>query len=962
MVDGNNIHDNTYHGLEIPNYVGTELVTGVNITNNTFTNNGYTGVKVGGGTEGSGILVNYNNIYGNGYFGVESSTTISNVDATYNDWGVAGCPAIENEIGGSVDYLPYIYEGITYSSCAPVNGTLSLTPDISNTASDPALRPEIHATGVVNNLYPGAVLKRAIWNTDSNEWVRNWEAVVVNGDGSFDQILPISSCQRNDDSICPTDGYGRPFPAGNYKTIFQAYDTSVVVGAAGTEYFTIDNTLPVTTEPLDSPEDGSFWNSPIQIQGVSTDNFLTNLLNLFYKPADTPNPWMSITSLSNPEGDAVFDWFHLWTPAEGAYDIKASAVDAAGNEEVSAYVYNVTFDDTQPTITNVSADKDYVKAGDELTITADVTDASGINAVSADFSYNVGYTDRPQPTSVAMQNVGGSTYKTIYTVPSSWNEGVMYIRVAARDGTGGNWVRSNDYDTVIVDNTAPQIKFEIPENGSTHAGIISLKATCDEECNYINFWWRAEGEAYDSSSKRYHYIYDNGTVFEWDLDSLNAEKWDGDTYVMEDGAYYLYAAGKDLAGNWARTLDVQIIVDNTSPRSFFISPSDGGIFGGPEEEPVHIKGYSTDESANTVASTSLFYRISGETSGEWQLLKTFENTASDEPFNWEVAWIPKEDGTYDFKAVATDKAGNIEETAYAYGVIYDTTNPTLEWTSPAKGTIISGTTIILSVATDNLSGVDSVTYLYQRGGEIGWHEIITLSNSPYEYIWDTTGLELGTYNLKAVAIDNAANLVEITRQIEVAAVISGETWNRPEFGKITVNWTTDRLTSGEVVYDTTSHSIDLNHPNYGYANTSGVVDNSPKTTSHTVTLSELLNGITYYWRTVSTGSPIVISKEHRGDTFSIPGPPSDGGGAVAGLTTDTTTTPFVTGEIEGVSISEEEEEVLGEEAVIASPEDLEGFEESVLGKSKIIRVILWGGATLGGLILIYFFFRRRKER
>ncbi len=55
-----------------------------------------------------------------------------------------------------------------------------------------------------------------------------------------------------------------------------------------------------------------------------------------------------------------------------------------------------------------------------------------------------------------------------------------------------------------------------------------------------------------------------------------------------------------------------------------------------------------------------------------------------------------------------------------------------------------------------------------------------------------------------------------------------------------------------------------------------------------------------------------------------------------------------------------EEEVLGEETTtVTQPEE---FEESVLGKSKIIRVMLWGGAVLGGLILIYFFFRRRKER
>ena len=47
------------------------------------------------------------------------------------------------------------------------------------------------------------------------------------------------------------------------------------------------------------------------------------------------------------------------------------------------------------------------------------------------------------------------------------------------------------------------------------------------------------------------------------MDTLSAEKADGSTYLMEDGIYYLYAAGKDLAGNWARTPEIMITIDNS---------------------------------------------------------------------------------------------------------------------------------------------------------------------------------------------------------------------------------------------------------------------------------------------------------------------------------------------------------------------------------------------------------------
>jgi len=123
-------------------------------------------------------------------------------------------------------------------------------------------------------------------------------------------------------------------------------------------------------------------------------------------------------------------------------------------------------DKTVPTIFYVNVDKTFVKAGDIITITADVTDSNGVLAVSADFSYNENYNSRPNPTSVTMTKTLGNTYQVQYTVPSDWKDGTMYIKVAARDLTGGNWVRSTEYKTVIVDNTPPEVLFanqEVPE-------------------------------------------------------------------------------------------------------------------------------------------------------------------------------------------------------------------------------------------------------------------------------------------------------------------------------------------------------------------------------------------------------------------------------------------------------------------------------------------------------------------
>lgn len=271
----------------------------------------------------------------------------------------------------------------------------------------------------------------------------------------------------------------------------------------------------------------------------------------------------------------------------------------------------------------------------------------------------------------------GFNNRNLYTwVTTDWPDGEYLLRLAARDAAGNRDLSGDPYlggddsqhvVSFIVDNTAPQITFEEPGDGSTHLGTIHLKATCNEECDYINFWWRAEGEPYSSSSKRYHYIFDNGTVFEWNLDSLNAEKWGGTTYTLEDGVYYLYAAGKDLAGNWARTPDVRIIVDNTPPESEFTSLGGSLI-------PTSIEGASTDIPNLTVQTVYLYYRETG--SSDWILYGERENTSGDDPFFWSFEW--NMEGTFDFKVVAVDKAGNFEEVTegvespnYVEGVSYE---------------------------------------------------------------------------------------------------------------------------------------------------------------------------------------------------------------------------------------------------------------------------------------------------
>jgi parallel beta-helix repeat protein len=256
---------------------------------------------------------------------------------------------------------------------------------------------------------------------------------------------------------------------------------------------------------------------------------------------------------------------------EGRYVVVNKVYDAVGKFSES---YDLTFvvDKTTPIITDLTVDKNYVKAGDTLTITAKVTDSSGIEAVSADFSYNPEYTSTPTPAWVGMTETEEGTYSVSYPIPSSWNDGIMYIKVAARDNTGGNWVRTPSTAQVIVDNIAPVSDLNI---------IGNLAET--ENYNHNNGWhgggWYHDfeevklsitsGSGLDENEKIQYKILSGDLTC---TDLVNPIEIDSNTNIaptvnsLSDGVYTLCYQAKDSAGNLEPLNKVVLKLDRTQPE------------------------------------------------------------------------------------------------------------------------------------------------------------------------------------------------------------------------------------------------------------------------------------------------------------------------------------------------------------------------------------------------------------
>lgn len=261
--------------------------------------------------------------------------------------------------------------------------------------------------------------------------------------------------------------------------------------------------------------------------------------------------------------ESIFEYNGSWMPGEGTYGFAVRAVDTSGNksdwalsDKTLAGSCQITYDNTAPEAPSL------IEPLNNSTVNGSVLFSDWTDVTDADHYIYESYHDE-SATNLRWRATYTNSDKTANNVANS----IFWWRVKAVDAAGNESAWSELWK-VTVDNDAPLITLDLPIDSTLHSGDIDLQATCNEECDYINFWWRAEGESYSNISpdRRYHYEYDNGTVFNWTLDSLNAQRWGGDSsYVMTDGDYYFYAAGKDTAGNWARTSEVKIIVDNTDP-------------------------------------------------------------------------------------------------------------------------------------------------------------------------------------------------------------------------------------------------------------------------------------------------------------------------------------------------------------------------------------------------------------
>jgi len=102
--------------------------------------------------------------------------------------------------------------------------------------------------------------------------------------------------------------------------------------------------------------------------------------------------------------------------------------------------------------------------------------------------------------------------------------------------------------------------------------------------------------------------------------------------------------------------------------------------------------------------------------------------------------------------------------------------------------------------------------------------------------------------------------------------ITNEATEEIEQTTVTISWTTNYASTSQVIYaiEGETYSFDLTQPNYGYLHASPDPEDSTKVTAHSVIITGLTPGTTYYYRCVSHAS-LAVSTEHSFTTLDVIG-------------------------------------------------------------------------------------------
>jgi len=174
--------------------------------------------------------------------------------------------------------------------------------------------------------------------------------------------------------------------------------------------------------------------------------------------------------------------------------------------------------------------------------------------------------------------------------------------------------------------------------------------------------------------------------------------------------------------------------DTQAPTTSITAPANGATVSG----TVTVSATASDDT--------------GVTNVELYVDGVLDSAIASAPWDWSWDTTGTTNGSHTLSTMAYDAAGNVgTSTAISVFVDNDLTPPTTSITSPADGTVVSGTVNVTADASDNV-GVTSVEFLLDGAVQS------TDATAPYAWSWNSSTATSGGHTLSSRAYDAAGNV------------------------------------------------------------------------------------------------------------------------------------------------------------------------------------------------------------
>lgn len=194
----------------------------------------------------------------------------------------------------------------------------------------------------------------------------------------------------------------------------------------------------------------------------------------------------------------------------------------------------------------------------------------------------------------------------------------------------------------------------------------------------------------------------------------------------------------------------EVLVDNTAPVVTMADP-------GTPLSGIRTFAATATDADSGVSQVVLQYAPSGSST------YTALCTTVESPYGCRYDTTKLPDGTYSFRAVATDAAGNTTSSAPVANRKVDNTVSSVSLEDP--GAYLSGVQT-LTAAANSTAGVTSVQIQYAPTGGTAFTTVCTDTTAPYTCDWATTAVADGVYDLRAVLTDGS-------NRVTTSAVLTG---------------------------------------------------------------------------------------------------------------------------------------------------------------------------------------------